>query len=160
MLERDTEFYKGLAFLPLVHQHADTHTNVHRTVTYCCFLMPTTSDPDKSKSSGYGCQLKLLGKTACKWRCKNQTESDQMLRSIPVSQRIWKAAFYLTAAKSYNRAPNTILFFPWFCFPFHFCVLKFDLLSCIPQSVKERDKKFSSYVSMGITKKLSQHFWL
>lgn len=62
MLETDTEFYKGLNFLPLINQHADTHTSVHERVKYCCFLMPTTSDPDRSKSSVYGCQPKLSGR--------------------------------------------------------------------------------------------------
>lgn len=41
---------------------------------YHHFLVPTISDLDMSKSSGYGHQPKLSGKI-CKWRCGNQATS-------------------------------------------------------------------------------------
>lgn len=59
-------FCEELNFVPLINQHADTHTNMHKTeLKSSCFLVPEASDADISKSSGYECQPKLSGKMAC-----------------------------------------------------------------------------------------------
>lgn len=65
---------KGLNFLPLINQHADTYTKTHKMEQkYCCFLMPIASDPDTSvslnerasgKTAGFPC-LHLNSHTEC-----------------------------------------------------------------------------------------------
>lgn len=153
----ETEFYKGLNFLPLINQHADTQMCIKQS-RVLLFPVPTASDPymsralDMGVSLNYQVRLHLNEDVEIK---QNQTRCCTPFLFTPVN--------CITNIKCCFPNPNSckklqdieyhfvFLPHPQFHFSFHFCVLRFDL-SCIPQSAKERDKKFSSCISMFITK--------
>lgn len=157
MLEIDKEFYKGLNFLPLTTSML-IYTNMHKTHHQHLQILIWARALDMGGSLSSEARL-------CKWRCGNQAKI--RLCSIPVHicwlyhkyKRLLSKSWQLQKS---DRTLNTIsfFFFPWFYFPFYFYALRFALVSCTPQSTSEKEKKFSSYVSMFINKLLPQHFWL